>query len=147
MASYVGIAEESFEFLDILRLNRYYGWYTQSGRLDAGYANLTAELDAMHDKFNKPLILTEFGADTIAGHHAQPHEMFSEEYQADMLEGYIKVLRSKPFVIGEHVWNLCDFKISQGIRRMGGMNLKDVFTRDRRPKLAAHRLRELWSAR
>jgi len=29
---------------------------------------------------------------------------------------------------------------------MGGMNLKGVFTRDRRPKLAAHRLRELWNA-
>jgi len=28
---------------------------------------------------------------------------------------------------------------------MGGMNLKGVFTRDRRPKLAAHRLRELWN--
>jgi beta-glucuronidase len=27
---------------------------------------------------------------------------------------------------------------------MGGMNLKGVFTRDRQPKLAAHRLRELW---
>jgi beta-galactosidase/beta-glucuronidase len=54
------------------------------------------------------------------------------------------VLRTKPFVIGEHVWNLCDFKTGQSIRRVGGLNLKGVFTRDRRPKLAAHRLRELW---
>ena len=73
--------------------------------------------------------------------------MFSEEYQADMLQRYIEVLRSKPFVVGEHVWNLCDFKTSQGVRRVGGMNMKGVFTRDRRPKLAAHRLRELWAAR
>jgi hypothetical protein len=27
---------------------------------------------------------------------------------------------------------------------MTAMNYKSVFTRDRRPKLAAHRLRELW---
>jgi beta-galactosidase/beta-glucuronidase len=47
-------------------------------------------------------------------------------------------------VIGEHVWNMCDFKTGQDVRRMGGMNHKGVFTRDRRPKLAAHRLRELW---
>ena len=46
--------------------------------------------------------------------------------------------------MGQHVWNLCDFKTSQGVVRMGGMNFKGVFTRDRRPKLAAHRLRELW---
>jgi len=47
-------------------------------------------------------------------------------------------------VAGEHVWNLCDFKATQAVNRMGGYNYKGVFTRDRRPKLAAHRLRELW---
>jgi hypothetical protein len=30
--------------------------------------------------------------------------------------------------------------------RFGGMNLKGVFTRDRRPKMAAHALRRLWGA-
>jgi hypothetical protein len=49
-------------------------------------------------------------------------------------------------VIGHHIWNMCDFKTSQAVRRMGGLNLKGVFTRDRRPKLAAHRLRELWTS-
>jgi len=146
LASYKGVAEEAFDFCDVLTLNRYFGWYTDSGQIDIGCANLAAELDAMYNRFHKPLILTEFGADTVAGHHAQPPEMFSEEYQADMLAGYIQVLRSKSFVIGEHVWNLCDFKTSQDVRRVGGLNLKGVFTRDRRPKLAAHRLRELWGA-
>ncbi len=145
LASQVGVDEESFEFLDLLCLNRYYGWYTQSGQLDEGLPLLAAELDAMHEKFAKPLIMTEFGADTIAGHHAQPPEMFSEEYQVEMLTRYFGLFRSRPFVVGEHVWNLCDFKTPQGVRRMGGMNLKGVFTRDRRPKLAAHRLRELWN--
>jgi len=56
------------------------------------------------------------------------------------------VLNSKPYVVGQHVWNMCDFKTAQAVHRMGGMNLKGVFTRDRRPKLAAHRLRELWNA-
>ena len=145
LVSQVGVGEESFEFCDILCLNRYYGWYTQSGQLDAGCLELEKELDAMYAKFKKPLILTEFGADTIPGYHAQPPEMFTEEYQAELLTRYIKLLRSKSFVAGEHVWNLCDFKTGQAVHRMGGMNLKGVFTRDRRPKLAAHRLRELWN--
>lgn len=144
LVSYLSLLEESFEFCDVLMLNRYYGWYAESGRIESGCAMLSGELDALHDKFHKPLILTEFGADTVAGHHAQPPEMFSEEYQAELLEQYIQVLRSKPYVVGEHVWNLCDFKTSQAVRRMGGLNLKGVFTRDRRPKLAAHRLRALW---
>ena len=144
LVSYKGMQEESFEFCDVLALNRYYGWYSYSGRIEAGCMRLSEELEILHDKFRKPLILTEFGADTVAGHHAQPPEMFSEEYQAELLEQYIRVLRGKPYVVGEHIWNLCDFKTSQGVRRIGGMNLKGVFTRDRRPKLAAHRLRELW---
>ncbi len=144
VVSYLGLGEEAFEFCDVVCLNRYFGWYTQMGRLDEGCELLSAELDVLHQKFPKPLILSEFGADTIPGHHAQPPEMFSEEYQAEMLARYIELLDSKPFVVGQHVWNLCDFKTGQAVHRMGGMNLKGVFTRDRRPKLAAHRLRELW---
>jgi beta-glucuronidase len=72
--------------------------------------------------------LTEYGADAIPGQHAQPPEMFNQ----------------KSYMVGEHIWNLCDFKTSQGITRMGGFNYKGIFTRDRRPKLAAHRVRDLW---
>jgi len=144
IVSYVGVAEESLEFCDVVCLNRYRGWYTQMGQLDKACALLSSELDQVHEKFPKPLLLTEFGADTVPGHHAQPPEMFSEEYQAEMLTRYVELLNSKPFVVGHHVWNMCDFKTGQAVHRFGGMNLKGVFTRDRRPKLAAHRLRELW---
>jgi beta-glucuronidase len=144
LVSCMGLIEESFEFLDFMCLNRYFGWYQESGQIDQGVQFLSAELDMLHETYQKPLVLTEFGADTIPGHHAQPPEMFSEEYQAEFLLRTINMLRSKPFVVGEHVWNLCDFKTSQAVTRMGGYNYKGVFTRDRRPKLAAHRLRECW---
>jgi beta-glucuronidase len=144
IASYRGLQEESFEFLDLVCLNRYYGWYTQSGQLDAALALLSEELDALYARFGKPIVLSEFGADTLPGHHAQPPEMFSEEFQAEMLAGYIQLLRTKPYVVGEHIWNLCDFKTGQAVMRMGSLNMKGIFTRDRRPKLAAHRVRELW---
>ena len=144
LVSMLGVLEESFEFCDVVCLNRYHGWYTDCGQLEVGCRKLSAELDALHAHYPKPLLLTEFGADAIPGCHAQPPEMFSEEYQAEMLTRYIELADSKPYVVGQHVWNLCDFKTGQGIKRMGGMNFKGVFTRDRRPKLAAHRLRELW---
>jgi beta-glucuronidase len=143
----VGVKEEAFEFVDFMCLNRYYAWYSEPGQLDLGCQKLSAELEALHDRYHKPLVLSEFGADTVPGVHAEPPEMFSEEFQVEMLTRYIEVLRTKPFVIGEHVWNLCDFKTGQAVNRMGGFNYKGVFTRDRRPKLAAHRLRELWGAK
>jgi beta-glucuronidase len=144
VVSHVGIDEESFAFCDFASLNRYYGWYTESGRIEEGCEKLSSELDALHAKFRKPIVLTEFGADTVAGMHAEPPEMFSEEYQARFIERYIEVLNGKPWVAGAHVWNLCDFKTGQAVHRFGGMNLKGVFTRDRRPKMAAHVLRRLW---
>ena len=144
VVSHVGVAEESFEFLDVVCLNRYYGWYTQSGQLDAALPLLSEELDALHARFNKPLIVSEFGADAIPGHHAQPPEMFSEEFQAELLSRYIELFKTKPYIVGEHIWNLCDFKTSQSTHRMGSLNLKGIFTRDRRPKLAAHRVKEKW---
>ncbi len=144
VVSMLGTDEESFEFCDVVCLNRYLAWYTEPGKLDDGRAKLSAELDHIHERYPKPLLLTEFGADALPGCHAQPPEMFSEEYQAQMIEGYIEVLESKPYVAAQHIWNMCDFKTGQGTHRVGGMNQKGVFTRDRRPKLAAHRLRELW---
>ncbi len=145
MASYVGAQEPAFELSDFLCLNRYNGWYSFSGRIDEGCAELSRELDEVRRKHNKPLVLSEFGADTIAGCHAVEPEMFSEEYQSRFIEATIAVLRSKRYVAGEHVWNLCDFKTGQEVKRFGGMNLKGVFTRDRKPKMAAHTLRRLWT--
>jgi beta-glucuronidase len=144
MASYIGAGEPAYEFSDFVCLNRYSGWYSLAGRIEEGCAELSRELDEIRRVHKKPVMLTEFGADTVAGCHDLEPEMFSEEYQARFIEGTIAVLRTKPFVVGEHVWNLCDFKTGQEVKRFGGMNLKGVFTRDRRPKMAAHALRRLW---
>ena len=144
LVSHLGVLEESFDFLDLVCLNRYAGWYTQTGQLDEGCRSLAAELDALHGRFSKPIILTEFGADAIPGMHANPPDMFSEEYQAEMLSRQIELCAARPFVVGTHIWNLCDFKTGQAVHRVGGINYKGVFTRDRRPKLAAHRIKELW---
>jgi beta-glucuronidase len=146
LASYLGLSEDSFAFLDVICLNRYFAWYTQPGDIEQGCQLLSLELDDLFHKFRKPVIITEFGADTLPGWHAQPPEMFSEEYQVAFIKRYIEILRGKPFVAGEHIWNLSDFKTSQGITRVGGINYKGVFTRDRRPKMAAHFLRELWTS-
>ncbi|MBN1967473.1 MAG: beta-galactosidase, partial [Anaerolineae bacterium] len=144
LVSLEGATEESFAFVDVVCLNRYHGWYSFPGQLNAGVQRLEQEIDLIHRLYPKPFILSEFGTDTIPGHHAQPPEMFSEEYQAEFLARYIALLESRSFVVGQHIWNLCDFKTGQAVQRMGAFNYKGVFTRDRRPKLAAHRVRELW---
>jgi beta-glucuronidase len=143
-AGFQGGASAWHGIFDVVCVNRYYGWYTHSGRIDEGLAALAQELDALHEEFGKPIIVTEFGADTLAGLHATPPEMWSEEYQVEVLRGYLDAAAARPFVAGMHIWNFADFKTGQAVMRAAGMNHKGVFTRDRRPKMAAHLLRERW---
>ena len=57
---------------------------------------------------------------------------------------YLDVANSKEYIFGMHIWNFADFRTAQAIMRVDGMNLKGVFTQNRRPKMAAHLLRERW---
>jgi beta-glucuronidase len=131
------------QLFDIVCVNRYFGWYSDPGRLDLIEFQLERDLGKWFARFGKPVFLTEYGADTIAGFHADPPIMFSEEFQVEFLKRYNNVLDNLDFVIGEHIWNFADFKTKQGITRVGG-NKKGVFTRDRQPKMAAHMLKERW---
>ncbi len=133
------------EECDVVCMNRYWGWYVQGGELDKAFTALDQELDAAWEMLGKPIIVSEFGADTQAGLHGHPSVMWTEEYQAEMLRGYLEVGARKDFVVGMQVWNFADFAAVQSIIRVGGMNLKGVFTRARQPKMAAHVLREFWT--
>ena len=146
-ATLVGAENEPYQWLglaDVICINRYFGWYSQTGNIAEGAALLNKELDIIHDKFKKPMILTEFGADAYPGMHALTPEMFTEEYQRDFIKAYLDVLDTKNYICGAHVWAFADFKTSQGDRRFGGFNWKGVFTRDRRPKMAAYYLKSRW---
>ncbi len=129
--------------MDVCCINRYYGWYNLSGDLDAACDAWNTELD-FWARIGKPVMVTEYGADTYPGVHNTNGEMFSEEYQLDYYARINAELDKRPFFIGEQVWNFADFGTIQGPMRVDG-NKKGLLTRDRRPKLAAHYFRRRWS--
>lgn len=128
---------------DFVSINRYHGWYEQAGRLDLGCEVLDKSLDICYETFKKPVLIAEFGADAVAGMHIDPPELFSEEYQAEMVTRQYMIIESKPYTIGAHIWAFADFKTSQTPSRVL-TNRKGLFTRDRQPKLAAHKVKEIW---
>ncbi|MCW2802229.1 MAG: beta-glucuronidase [Propionibacteriaceae bacterium] len=131
------------QFADVLMLNRYYGWYVNTGDLAAAEAAWEAELTAWAGD-GKPIIITEYGADTYPGlHSVVAGSPWTEEYQVDYLEMNHRVFDRIDAVVGEQVWNFADFATTSGIMRVGG-NKKGVFTRDRQPKAAAFALRRRW---
>jgi Beta-galactosidase/beta-glucuronidase len=132
------------ENCDFICMNRYWGWYVLGGQLDKALAGLEKELDGVWEEWHKPIVMTEFGADTMAGMHGHPNVMWTEEYQADLVRGHLAIAERKPYIAGMQIWNFADFAAVQSIMRVGGLNMKGVFTRTRTPKMAAHVLREFW---
>ena len=128
--------------MDVVCLNRYYGWYNLPGDLDAACLAWNAELDFWAEQ-GKPVMFTEYGADTVEGLHQVVPGMFSEEFQREYYRRINAEIDKRPFFVGEQVWNFADFATIQGPMRVGG-NRKGILTRDRRPKLAAHDLRDRW---
>ena len=133
------------EAADIVFVNAYPGWYVHPGQLDVAETAMAEILDQVHREHpDKPVVLTEFGADAVPGDHADPPAMWTEEYQAELIERVLRVAGARAFVAGTHIWTFADFATAQADHRPGSLNYKGVFTRDRSPKLAARRLRELW---
>lgn len=130
---------------DVLLLNRYYGWYTQT-------YNLPEAEKAMRDEFDqwtamgKPIIITEYGVDTLSGLHNVVPTLWTEEYQIQYLELYHKVFDSYESIVGEQIWNFADFATEQGLLRVG-RNHKGIFNRDRTPKSSAFYLKKRWTGR
>jgi len=131
------------QFADVIMLNRYYGWYSQNADLVAAEIVLRKELEGWQE-VGKPIIMTEYGTDTMNGLHAVVADPWSEEYQIQYLQMYHKVFDSIEAMAGEHVWNFADFATFPGTMRVGG-NRKGVFTRDRRPKSSAFELKRRWT--
>lgn len=128
--------------MDVVCINRYYGWYNLAGNLEIAKEAFIEEME-FWKKINKPLILTEYGADSILGLHAIVAEMFTEEFQVKYLEAMNSVLDMYSFVCGEHPWNFADFDTQQGPMRAGG-NHKGLFSRDRTPKMATYYTKNRW---
>jgi len=88
--------------LDVLGWNEYLGWY--EGRPE----------DADHLQWKtaneKPLIISEFGADAVYGKHGDADTRFTEEYQANLFAHQIRMLKRIPSLAGMSPWVLMDFR-------------------------------------
>lgn len=129
--------------LDVIMVNRYFAWYNDIGYPQIVYSSIIKDLETMFKNYSKPILVSEYGTDTISGMHYEPSTAFSEDYQVEVLSEYHRgfdKLRASPFFIGEHIWAFADFMTQQTTTRVGG-NKKGIFTRQRQPKSSARLLR------
>ena len=126
----------SMEYCDVISLNHYIGWY------DAPFKDWDEYIDTMEKHFeehglNKPVIMGEFGAAAIYGHHTFDNLKWTEEYQAKLLEDSIALFFKRGFA-GTFVWQYSDIRTAKdmGLNRARSFNNKGIVNEYRRPKLA-----------
>lgn len=90
------------EFVDVFGCNEYVGWYD----------GLPDKIDRVEwkMKYQKPLIMTEFGAEAPYGNHGDALTRWTEEYQENVYQHQVEMLKRIPFLRGTCPWILMDFR-------------------------------------
>jgi len=88
--------------LDVLGTNEYIGWYEQG---PAGADTTTWDI-----RYQKPLIMSEWGGAARAGRHGAADQRWTEEYQAEIYKHQIPMLNKIPQLRGTTPWVLMDFR-------------------------------------
>jgi beta-glucuronidase len=118
------IEDRLTEHLDIIGLNEYFGWY-ESGfeRLERLLANSTPD---------RPVVISETGAEAAPGLHGPESQLFTEERQALVLTRQVEIAASARYVAGVFVWLLYDFRSDRRqTRYQRGWNRKGVIAEDK----------------
>jgi beta-glucuronidase len=107
--------------LDVIGANEYIGWYEQHAE--------GADTTTWDIRYQKPLIMSEWGGDAKAGNHAAAGDahsaLWTEEYQAEIYRHQIPMLNNIPQLRGTSPWVLMDFRSPRRVNP----GLQDNFNR------------------
>lgn len=90
------------EYLDVLAINEYIGWYEGKPEL--------CDSVIWKSKYTKPLLISEFGGGALYNHHGQTNERWTEEYQTEIYKYQVKMFARMPMLKGISPWILKDFR-------------------------------------
>ncbi len=127
--------------LDVLGLNEYIGWYDGPPEKCRQVTYKCA--------WDKPLIISEFGADAKAGLRGKKEERWTEDYQAFVYREQLAMLQRIPNLRGLSPWILKDFRSPRrplpGIQ--DGWNRKGLQDERGKKKLAWTVLNQFYKAK
>lgn len=125
--------------LDLTSFNEYAGWYW--GGKPSEITKYTFNI-----KYNKPVIVSEFGGDALAGYHGDANTRWSEEYQEALYQNQIKMLGGISGLRGMTPWILADFRATRRQHPVyqNGFNRKGLISSTGQKKKAYYVLQEYY---
>ncbi|MFN3129862.1 glycoside hydrolase family 2 protein [Roseibium sp.] len=124
------IEDRLAQHIDVIGLNEYYGWYEED------FEDLAA-IGENSDP-DRPVVISETGADGVVGDKGPKIGLFSEDYMAEVYTKQIATLRRLAYVKGMSPWILYDFRVErrQNIFQ-NGYNHKGLIAADKKTKKKA----------
>ncbi len=125
------ISDRLSEYLDVIGVNEYCGWYSPDFNM------LPRLMENSHP--DKPVIISEFGADANPDFKGAPDEKGTEDYQAYVYEKQVDVLGKTDYIKGMTPWIMYDFRCPRRTAFIQGYyNRKGLFTADKKYKKKAY---------
>lgn len=95
------------EYTDVMSLNEYIGWYPKEGLTGMPGDCKRAIWDLQKEK---PIIISEFGAEAFQGFKGDTNTRWSEEFQSIFYSNTLKMLEKITNIRGMTPWILTDYK-------------------------------------
>ena len=133
------VDDEIGNYLDIVAFNQYTGWYGGS---------LEKAPDAKWDiKYNKPVVVSEFGGGALQGLHGTIKERWTEEYQEYLYQQNLKMIEKIPNIRGTSPWILTDFRSPKRVlpNIQDGWNRKGLISNNGNKKKAFFTVKEFYN--
>ncbi|HVX50322.1 MAG TPA: glycoside hydrolase family 2 TIM barrel-domain containing protein, partial [Chitinophagaceae bacterium] len=127
--------------LDVIGVNEYLGWYTP----------WPAKPGSMvwQSPYNKPLIISEFGAESLYGNHgsADSNGYWAEEREEQVLKDQVAMFKNIPFLRGTCPWILADFRSETRLQPVyqQGWNRKGLLSDQGLKKKAWHVIKRYYT--
>lgn len=118
-SNYVNRLQDNMnKYVDVISFNEYIGWYRDVQDAE----KMTWEIP-----YDKPVIVSEFGAGALKGYHGTKDVRFTEEFQENVYREQVKMLEKIDGLSGLSPWILMDFRsprrplpdIQDGFNRKG----------------------------
>lgn len=144
-ASHKPLADICFAYSDLYCVNDYHGWYMYDLE---GTADFVKKIQARIEAEGlppRPMVMSEFGAAAIYGKRDFDTEIWSENYQARLLDYCIRLFLSDEKFGGCYIWHFADARTSfKNLNRARGFNNKGIFSEYRKPKLAYDSVKKVY---